>query len=91
MKFIDLLKIHVQSGNGGPGCTSFRREKFIPFGGPNGGSGGHGGDVIFRGDASFTTLLDLSMAPHQHAGNGGNGMGKDRCGKGVKPESSLFP
>ncbi|AAR36604.1 GTPase ObgE [Geobacter sulfurreducens] len=82
MQFIDEVKIHVQSGHGGAGCVSFRREKFIPFGGPNGGDGGRGGDVIFRVDSNLSTLLDLRYRPHLKAGSGKNGMGKDRHGAG---------
>ena len=81
MKFVDSVKIHVRSGNGGSGCTSFRREKYIPMGGPNGGDGGKGGDIYLVGDQNRNTLLDLSFQQHQHAGNGSNGMGKDRHGK----------
>ncbi len=80
MKFIDEVKIHVKSGDGGAGCVSFRREKFIPFGGPDGGDGGKGGDVIFRSDTALTTLMDLRQHPHQKAERGRNGMGKDRHG-----------
>jgi GTP-binding protein len=80
MQFIDEVKIHVQSGHGGAGCVSFRREKFVPFGGPNGGDGGKGGDVTFRVDANLSTLMDLRLRPHLKAGKGSNGMGKDRHG-----------
>lgn len=80
MQFIDEVKIHVQSGHGGAGCVSFRREKFIPFGGPDGGDGGKGGDVIFTVDPNLSTLMDLRYRPHLKAGKGKNGMGKDRHG-----------
>ncbi len=80
MKFIDEVKIHVQSGAGGAGCVSFRREKFIPRGGPDGGDGGKGGDVIFAVSSGISTLLDLRYRPHLKAERGRNGMGKDRHG-----------
>ncbi|MEC8284490.1 MAG: GTPase ObgE, partial [SAR324 cluster bacterium] len=60
MKFVDSVKIHVRSGKGGTGCTSFRREKFVEFGGPDGGDGGEGGSIRFVGDHARSTLLDLS-------------------------------
>ncbi len=81
MKFVDSVKIHVRSGSGGSGCTSFRREKFIPQGGPDGGDGGKGGDVFLVGDNSKNTLLDLSFQQHQHAENGKNGGGSDKHGR----------
>jgi GTP-binding protein len=80
MSFIDEVKIHLQSGAGGAGCVSFRREKFIPLGGPNGGDGGKGGDVIFEVSPNLSTLMDLRHRPHQKARRGGNGTGKDRHG-----------
>jgi GTP-binding protein len=80
VSFIDEVKIHASSGAGGPGCVSFRREKFIPFGGPDGGDGGNGGDVIFVASPHLTTLYDLRLHPHQKAERGRNGMGKDRHG-----------
>ena len=81
MKFIDIAKIYIASGKGGAGCASMRREKFIEFGGPNGGDGGRGGDVYFKGDASLTSLFDLRLHPHQRAGNGVAGMGDQKTGK----------
>jgi GTPase len=80
MSFIDEVKIHLKSGDGGAGCVSFRREKFIPYGGPDGGDGGKGGDVIIQASPNLSTLLDLRQQPHQKAKRGGNGMGKDRHG-----------
>ncbi len=80
MKFIDEVKIHVKSGDGGSGCVSFRREKCVPRGGPDGGDGGEGGDIIFEVSMSISTLLDLRHRPHLKAGRGRNGMGKDRHG-----------
>tara|TARA_B100000579_G_scaffold433019_1_gene451000 strand:+ start:970 stop:2040 length:1071 start_codon:yes stop_codon:yes gene_type:complete len=84
MKFVDSVKIHVRSGNGGSGCTSFRREKYVPQGGPDGGDGGKGGDVFLVGDSSKNTLLDLSFQQHQHAENGKNGSGSDKHGRNGK-------
>ena len=81
MKFIDEVKIRVIAGDGGRGCVSFRREKFVPRGGPNGGDGGDGGDVIAIADAQLTTLLDLRYQKLYKAGRGEHGMGKDRHGR----------
>lgn len=91
MKFVDSVKIQVRSGNGGPGCTSFRRERGVPRGGPDGGDGGNGGDVIFRGDSQKSTLLDLSFNQHQFAKNGDAGGGKNRHGKNGKPRIIPVP
>ncbi len=91
MKFIDEVKIHIQSGNGGAGCVSFRREKFIPLGGPNGGDGGKGGDVLFEATAELSTLLELRYRPHLKAEKGRNGMGKDRHGAYGKDLKILVP
>ena len=79
--FIDQAKIYIKSGNGGNGCVSFRREKFVPKGGPNGGDGGKGGDVIFKADSSISTLIDLSYKKHYKAQSGVHGMGGDKTGK----------
>ncbi len=81
MKFIDEVKIYAKAGNGGRGCLSFRREKFVPMGGPDGGDGGRGGDVLLEVDTALSTLLDLSYRQHQSAQNGASGMGKNRHGK----------
>lgn len=81
MKFVDEAKIYVKAGHGGSGCVSFRREKFVPKGGPDGGDGGKGGDVIFRTTESHHTLLDLKYKQHQIAKNGGHGSGNHRTGK----------
>jgi len=81
MKFIDETKIRVIAGAGGRGCVSFRREKFVPRGGPNGGDGGDGGDVITVADAQLTTLLDLRYQKLYKAGRGQHGQGKDQHGK----------
>ena len=84
MKFIDSVKIHVRSGSGGDGCTSFRREKFVPNGGPDGGDGGNGGEIIFVGDNRKNTLLDLSYKQHQYAENGIRGGGSEKHGRNGK-------
>ena len=78
--FIDRAKIHVQGGNGGNGVTAFRREKFVPRGGPSGGDGGRGGDVILVADASFNTLLHLRYNPRHIAERGLHGEGSNRSG-----------
>jgi GTP-binding protein len=80
MKFLDEAKVYIQSGAGGNGCVSFRREKFIEFGGPNGGDGGRGGDVIAQAVEGLNTLIDYRYQQHFKAKRGGNGMGKDRHG-----------
>ena len=82
MKFIDEVTLFATSGHGGAGCVAFRHEKFIEFGGPSGGDGGKGGDVIFEATSSLSTLLELRHRPHQKAENGHNGMGKNRHGAG---------
>ena len=80
MKFLDEAKVYVRSGDGGNGCVSFRREKFIEFGGPNGGDGGRGGDVIVEAVDGLNTLIDYRYQQHFKAKNGRAGMGKDRHG-----------
>ena len=80
MKFIDEVTMVASSGHGGPGCVAFRREKFIEFGGPNGGDGGKGGDVVFHAVSGLSTLLELRHRPHQKAEKGHNGQGKNRHG-----------
>ncbi len=79
--FIDECRIHVRAGDGGRGCTSFRREKFVPRGGPDGGDGGRGGSVILQGDPGITTLLDLRYRKHQRAGRGAHGKGSRKDGR----------
>src|SRR6187401_1133154 len=80
MKFLDEAKVYIRSGDGGNGCVSFRREKFIEFGGPNGGDGGRGGDVIVQAVDGLNTLIDYRYQQHFKAKNGRGGMGKDRHG-----------
>jgi len=80
-KFIDTVTVQVFAGDGGNGCASFRREKYIPKGGPDGGDGGHGGSVVFRADTDVSSLISLYYAPHQRAGKGGHGKGKQLHGK----------
>jgi GTPase len=82
MKFVDEAIIKVQAGDGGNGCVSFRREKFIPFGGPNGGDGGHGGSVWLVADEGLNTLIDFRHQRSFKAQRGENGMGSDMYGKG---------
>ena len=81
MKFIDEVNINVKAGDGGRGCLSFLREKFVPLGGPDGGDGGRGGDVLLEVDTALTTLLDLRYKHHLKAKNGIPGMGKNKHGK----------
>ncbi|HTY67582.1 MAG TPA: GTPase ObgE [Alphaproteobacteria bacterium] len=80
MKFLDQAKIFVKSGDGGAGCVGFRREKFIEFGGPDGGDGGRGGDVIAIAKANLNTLIDYRYQQHFKAQRGGHGMGQNRSG-----------
>ena len=84
MKFLDQAKIYLSSGHGGPGCVSFHREKFIDSGGPDGGNGGKGGDVIFECVATLNTLIDFRYQQHYKAQGGSNGMGQNRSGAGGK-------
>src|SRR5262252_3986490 len=85
MKFLDEAKVYVRSGDGGNGCVAFRREKFIEFGGPSGGNGGRGGDVVIEAVDGLNTLIDYRYQQHFKAKRGENGMGKDRHGAGGKP------
>ena len=89
--FIDYTKIFIKSGDGGNGCVSFRREKYVPKGGPNGGDGGKGGDVIFRASAQLNTLIDFTYKRHHKAGRGAHGLGGDKNGKNGKDEIILVP
>jgi GTPase len=85
MKFLDQAKIYLKSGDGGAGAVSFRREKFIEFGGPDGGDGGRGGDVIAEAAANLNTLIDFRYQQHFRAERGHHGMGKQRSGAAGKP------
>jgi len=80
MKFLDQAKVYIKSGSGGNGCVSFRREKFIEFGGPNGGDGGRGGDVWVEAAENLNTLIDYRFQQHIAAKSGGHGMGKEMAG-----------
>ena len=82
MKFLDLAKVYVRSGAGGAGAVSFRREKYIEFGGPDGGDGGKGGDVWVEAVEGLNTLIDYRYQPHHRAKTGGHGMGRNRTGAG---------
>src|SRR6266516_6387890 len=79
-RFVDRVVIHAQAGNGGNGCASVHREKFKPLGGPDGGNGGRGGDVIFLVDPGIATLLDFHRRPLRRAGDGKAGAGSNRSG-----------
>ena len=81
MKFLDQVKIYVKAGNGGDGSPSFRREKFIEYGGPDGGDGGKGGSVILKSEQNLNTLIDYRYQQHHKAERGENGMGQNRTGK----------
>lgn len=91
MKFLDQAKIYLKSGNGGPGCVSFRREKFIEHGGPDGGNGGKGGDVIFRAAKNINTLIDFRYTQHFKAESGHNGEGRNKSGRGGKDSIITVP
>ncbi|WP_366554519.1 GTPase ObgE [Aquibaculum sediminis] len=85
MKFLDEAKIYLRSGNGGPGACSFRREKYVEFGGPDGGNGGRGGDVVAEAVEGLNTLIDFRYSQHFKAESGQNGAGRDRSGASGKP------
>lgn len=84
MMFLDQAKIHLKSGWGGDGCVSFRREKFVEYGGPNGGDGGRGGDILFEAVPGLNTLIDFRYTQHFRAERGGHGMGQNRHGAAGK-------
>ena len=91
MKFLDEAKVYIESGAGGNGCVAFRREKFIEFGGPSGGDGGKGGDVIVEAVNGLNTLIDYRYQQHFKAETGGGGMGKDRHGANGKDKILRVP
>jgi len=84
MKFLDQAKIYLRSGDGGDGVVAFRREKFMEFGGPDGGDGGKGGDIIFVAERNLNTLIDFRYTQHFRGPKGGNGSGADKTGHGAK-------
>ena len=91
MKFIDEARIYVKGGDGGRGCVSFRREKFVPKGGPDGGNGGKGGNVIVRASKTHHTLLDLKFNQHHVAKRGGHGSGNNRTGRDAADIEIVVP
>ena len=91
MKFLDETKIFIKSGDGGDGCVSFRREKNVAMGGPDGGDGGRGGDVVLEGSGSLNTLIDFRYKQHIKGGRGGHGMGKNRTGSKGKSVTVKIP
>ena len=84
MKFLDEAKIFIKAGNGGSGCASFRKEKYIEFGGPDGGNGGKGGLIYFKSQNNLNTLIDFRYKQHFKAENGKNGSGKKKTGANGK-------
>src|SRR4028119_1047928 len=87
--FVDRVVLHVSGGRGGSGVASVHREKFKPLGGPDGGNGGHGGDVVLRVDGDVTTLVEYHNEPHRRAQHGGHGSGGHR--NGAKGDSLVLP
>ena len=85
VNFVDRVSLSVAAGSGGHGCASVHREKFKPLGGPDGGNGGHGGDVVIRVDPQVTTLLEYHHSPHRRAANGRPGEGDERNGGQGEP------
>ena len=84
MKFLDQAKIYIKAGNGGPGSASFRREKFVEYGGPDGGDGGSGGSIIFTADRNLNTLIDYRYTQHFRAKHGKPGSKKNKTGANGK-------
>jgi len=91
MKFLDQAKVFIRSGNGGGGAVAFRREKYVEFGGPNGGNGGRGGDVWVSCVDGLNTLIDYRFQQHYKAATGVHGMGKDRTGANGEDATLLVP
>ncbi len=91
MKFLDQAKIYVRSGDGGNGVAAFRRERYVEFGGPDGGDGGRGGDIVFVAEPNLNTLIDFRYTQHFRAAKGGNGSGSDRTGAGASPVVITVP
>ena len=91
MKFVDEAKIYIKSGDGGQGCVSFRREKFVPRGGPNGGDGGKGGDIIAVASRNHRTLLDMKFNQHRVAKRGGQGEGSNKTGRSSSDVEIIVP
>jgi GTP-binding protein len=89
--FLDYAKIFIKSGKGGNGCISFRREKYVPRGGPNGGDGGKGGDIIFEANSQLSTLIDFRYKYHYRGKNGTHGQGGDKTGKNGEDEIVTVP
>jgi len=89
--FIDYAKINIKAGDGGNGCVSFRREKYVPKGGPNGGDGGDGGSIIFKASSQLSTLIDFRYKKHYKAGRGHHGLGGDKTGKNGHDEVIMVP
>src|ERR1700720_4874885 len=89
--FVDRIKIFAQAGDGGRGCVSFRREKFVPKGGPDGGDGGRGGDVVLRADRHVDNLTNLFYEPIIKAKSGGHGMGKKMYGRAAPAKIVKVP
>ena len=81
MKFLDQVKIYIKAGNGGDGSPSFRREKYVEFGGPDGGDGGKGGSIVLKSEENLNTLIDYRYQQHHKAERGENGAGQNRTGK----------
>ena len=91
MKFLDQVKIYIKAGNGGDGSPSFRREKFIEYGGPDGGDGGNGGSIILKSERNLNTLIDYRYQQHHKAKRGDNGSGQNRTGKSGDDLNLVFP